>query len=602
MRTLKNLLIGVGIAATWPAYLGLAAYAARQAPWPRSVAVPLSAALAFVALASLAANVARWACRSGGWAEDVLEMPREVTSQVRLAAVALAGACVLTLLPGWLLSSGLIAPGGRPASGPTVVRGLILAFELSVLVIAFRVLRRKSALVVWLAQSPEQLGGLARHSRLACTLALAGIAAVIVLDAQGFSYSARRLASGAAGSLVVMAVCWGFYRILLRAIDDQAWRWIKVGQSNTGKQDAEASGLPDDLAGRLRRLSAYLAAAVGLFLAAWVWDVDFGLLRFISEQPLPFTAQDVKGEGVVVTVGDLTKALLVVAVCAMAWRHMSTCFAVAVFPRIPDDPGIRFALVTLCRYAVLAVGLLCALSSVHLGIEKIGVVLAALGVGLGFGLQEIVSNFVCGIILLLERPIRVGDTVTVNGMTGKVERINIRATTITNGDNQSLIVPNRAFITGDLINWTLKDKVIRIGCKVKVAHGTDPDKVCELLLEIAHDDGDVLRSPLPAALMDEISDSSLMFTLSVHVPEPSLAGRVRHRLLRQIQIKFEDANIRIALPTQELRLHSLDRKPIQPFAEHHRYDAPSQTPPVPWLTTPRPVPAPVEDCHRGVDE
>src|SRR5262249_60444813 len=109
------------------------------------------------------------------------------------------------------------------------------------------------------------------------------------------------------------------------------------------------------------------------------------------------------------------------------------------------------------------------LSAVHLDLAKIGVVVAALGVGLGFGLQEIVSNFVCGIILLLERPIRIGDVVTVAGTTGRVDRINIRATTIVNADNQSMIVPNREFITGNLVNWTHKDKILRIPIKVGVA-------------------------------------------------------------------------------------------------------------------------------------
>src|SRR5262249_20905782 len=150
------------------------------------------------------------------------------------------------------------------------------------------------------------------------------------------------------------------------------------------------------------------------------------------------------------------------------------------------------AVVTLCRYAVLGLGMMTALSSIHLGPDKIGMILAALGVGLGFGLQEIVSNFVCGIILLLERPIRVGDIVTVSGMTGQVDRINIRATTITNGENQSIIVPNRAFITGDLVNWTLKDKIIRVTLRIKVAYGADPDRVAEVLLNIARDDADVL--------------------------------------------------------------------------------------------------------------
>src|SRR6185312_5558030 len=153
----------------------------------------------------------------------------------------------------------------------------------------------------------------------------------------------------------------------------------------------------------------------------------------------------------------------------MAWRYMSTIFALTLFHRMPDDPGVRFAVVTLCRYAVLAITAMASLGAIRLDMARIGVVLAALGVGLGFGLQEIVSNFVCGIILLLERPIRVGDIVTVSSMTGRVDRINIRATTIINGENQSIIVPNRAFITGDLVNWTLKDKVIRVSVRLKVA-------------------------------------------------------------------------------------------------------------------------------------
>ncbi len=141
---------------------------------------------------------------------------------------------------------------------------------------------------------------------------------------------------------------------------------------------------------------------------------------------------------------------------------MSTVFALTLFHRMPDDPGVRFAVVMLCRYAVLAIAACAALGAIRLDMARIGVVLAALGVGLGFGLQEIISNFVCGIILLLERPIRIGDIVTVADTTGRVDRIHIRATTIVNGDNQSMIVPNRQFITGNLVNWTHKDKILRV--------------------------------------------------------------------------------------------------------------------------------------------
>jgi potassium efflux system protein len=601
MRTLRTLLIGIGGAAIWPAYIGLAAYAARQAPWPRSLAVPIESALALLAVAALVANLVHWVLGASRWAEDIFGTTTEVNRQIRRAALALIAAHLVILLPAWLIARGLVTTGGRPVSAPTVVRGLTLAFELAVLAIAFSLFRTRSALIGWLAESPTRLGRLARHKRGLRAAVLAAIAAVIVLDARGYSYSARRLANGAVGSLALAAFSWGVYRLLLRAIDRHAWKWIKVRHARSGQPEPDGMGLPDDLSGRLRRLSAYLVCGVGLFLAAWVWDVDLDLFRFISTQQL----WSVDGKDLFVTVGDLTRALVILAGCAVAWRHMSTFFAVAVFPRIPDDPGIRFAVVTLCRYLVLAIGLLCGLSAIHLGLEKIGVVLAALGVGLGFGLQEIVSNFVCGIILLLERPIRVGDIVTVSGMTGRIDRINIRATTIINGDNQSIIVPNRAFITGDLINWTLKDKIVRLSLQIKVAPGTDPDRASELLVAIAREDPDVLRNPLPSAYMEEFSEAALKFVLHAHVPEPSLAGRVKHRLFAQIQRRFREAGIQIPLPT-----HALVVSPLEPASpatvasapEAVRADVATRTPPAPWLQAPRYTPAPVEDCHRGVDE
>jgi potassium efflux system protein len=614
MRTLRNLLLGLLGAAVWPGYVALAAYAARQAPWPRSVAVPAATALGMLALAALAAGVVRRLFGPGGWAEDLLGMPLAVTRQVRRGALALVAAHVAVLLPAWLLSRGLLAPDGRPVAAPAVVRGLTLAFELVVFGVAAWAFRGRSPLVTWLADAPAHFVTLARYRRAGSAAVLGGVAGVIVLDAMGYSYSARRLSTGAAGSLVVAAVCWGVYRVLLRVIDEHAWRWVKVRQALSGRGEPadDGSEIPDDLAARLRRLSGYLAACCGLLGAAWVWDLDLALFRFMSEQPLWAVLPAGRGadgkdlEGVYVTVGDLTRALAIFALCGVVWRHLSTFFAVAVFPRLPDDPGIRFAVVTLCRYAVLGLGLLCGLSAVHLGVEKVGMVLAALGVGLGFGLQEVVSNFVCGIILLLERPIRVGDVVTVSGMSGKVDRINIRATTIINGDNQSLIVPNRAFITGDLINWTLKDKVVRVTIPVRAALGTDPDRVSELLLAIAREDPDVLRNPVPSALVEEMTDAGLAFKLHVHVPEPSLSGRVRHRLVGQILHGFQAEGIALPLPTQKLLVKPLDGASFHapaPGPDPYRLDPASPTPPPPWSSThPRPTPAPVEDCHRGVDE
>ena len=156
--------------------------------------------------------------------------------------------------------------------------------------------------------------------------------------------------------------------------------------------------------------------------------------------------------------------------------------------------------------------------------------------------------------MLLERPIRIGDVVTVAGTTGKVDRINIRATTIINGDNQSMIVPNREFITGNLVNWTHKDKILRVSIRVNVAYGSVPEQIVDLLLGIAHDDRDVLDDPSPLALLEELGDSALRFVLYAFVPEPSLVGRVKHRLSAEVQRRFAEANIGIAYPTHQVHL------------------------------------------------
>jgi small-conductance mechanosensitive channel len=596
MRAFRSLVIGITSSAVWPGYLALAAYTARQAPWPRSGARGSAAVLASLAAAAFVVNLASWLFRPGGWAETVLRFPPAVTRQLDHAVRVLVAAAVLFLLPQGLLDNGLIAPAGRAIVAPALVQILGLGFLLTAWATVFGLVRERSPLVEWLTQLPDQLGWLIRQRRMLVYSVLAAFGGVIALEARGYGFTARRLSSGAGMSLLVVILCGVLYWMILEAIDRHAWRWIRAGSAVPSGEAAQ----PDDLAGRLRRLTGFVVPVIGVFLLAWAWNVDWALFRFLGHQPL--WTVDAK-ESISVTVGDLTKAALIFGLTAAAWRHMSTFFAIAIFPRIPDDPGARFALVTLCRYAILGLGLISGLSAIHLGLEKVSVVLAALGVGLGFGLQEVVSNFLCGIILLLERPIRVGDLVTVSTMTGQVERINIRATTITNGDNQSISVPNRAFITSDLINWTLKDTIIRLSIRVKVARGTDPDRVSEILLALAREDADVLRNPLPTALLEDFSESAIVFVLYVHIPEPSLGGRVRHRLLTQIQQRFHDACIQIPLPAQELRVLPIPGSALETASESARIDVPSPTPPPPRFRPPLvPAPPAVEDCHRGVDE
>jgi potassium efflux system protein len=210
---------------------------------------------------------------------------------------------------------------------------------------------------------------------------------------------------------------------------------------------------------------------------------------------------------------------------------------------------------------------------------------------------------VSGIILLIERPIRVGDVVTVSGMSGRVDRINIRATTIINGDNHCMIVPNREFITSNLVNWTHKDRIIRVSLNLHVAYGNDPDRISDLLLSIASADEDVLHNPVPSAAMEAFGDSTLKFTLHVFVADPSLAGRVKHRLYSKIQARFREAGIDIPVPVHEFHVRSFQFEPgwaPTVSGQTTRLDSASPAPPPPKHR--QVIPAPAQESHRGVDE
>jgi potassium-dependent mechanosensitive channel len=620
-RGLRLLALGAASAAVWPSYLLLLAYVARQAPWPRSMSIMSCAALVGLSLALFLHGLLRWLTRPSGWAERYLGMPASVARQLgRAGHFAIVAATVL-LLPAYLIDDGLIAAEGRFLSAPAFTRFLVLAFELVTWGACIRLLRGRSALMASLAMEsadPSSTAGasggsrvhaglawISRRRRGAALLLLAGIVAVIVLDVRGYSYSARRLAVAGSQTAVVIALGVAAYRAMARAIDRRVGRWARPHRrrswavaltsamarraSARSRRDASAPAPaaagdtddpaemaldPEDLSAVVRRLAACAVIALGMLAIAWLWELDLAFVRFLLNQPVWFLDDQTP-----VTVGDLTEAGAIILAGIVAWRYMSTVFALTLFHRMPDDPGVRFAVVTLCRYAVLAITLFAALGSIRLDMARIGVVLAALGVGLGFGLQEIISNFVCGIILLLERPIRIGDVVAVAGTTGRVDRIHIRATTIVNADNQSMIVPNREFITGNLVNWTYKDKILRIPIKLMVAFGTDPDQVVELLLSVAQRDPDVVISPAPAALLEGFGEFGLLVALYAFVPEPGLVGTTRHRLCAEIQRRFTEEGIVIPLPTRELHVSGLPHDLVRP--QPVRRDAATTMPPEP---------------------
>jgi potassium efflux system protein len=238
----------------------------------------------------------------------------------------------------------------------------------------------------------------------------------------------------------------------------------------------------------------------------------------------------------------------------VAVRNLPGLFEMILLNRLPLNPGARYAYSTITRYALTAIGIVIALNAIGLRWSNLQWLVAALGVGLGFGLQEIVANFVSGLIVLFERPFAIGDTVTVGDIHGTVTRVQIRATTILDWDRKELIVPNKEFITGRLINWSLSDSIIRIKLPVGIAYGSDTELAEQLLLKAAQASPLVLKSPEPQAVFLGFGDNALNFELRVFINSINDWIPMLHAMNKTIDKEFRQADITIAFPQRDVHL------------------------------------------------
>jgi len=259
-----------------------------------------------------------------------------------------------------------------------------------------------------------------------------------------------------------------------------------------------------------------------------------------------------------ITLADLGLALLVLLVTIVTFRNVPGLIEIVVLQRLPLDAGSRYALSTVLRYTIAIIGVLIAFSTLGVSWAKVQWLAAALTFGLAFGLQEIFANFVSGLIILAERPIRLGDTVTVGGVTGTVTRIRMRATTIADWDLKELVIPNKTFITGDVINWSLSAPSLRVTIPVGVSYSSDVDKVEAILLKVAKASSNVLEDPKPVVVFKSFGDSTLDFQLRVYIPSIDFFVPIRHELHRAIIKAFRAAGVEIAFPQRDLHLRSID--------------------------------------------
>lgn len=254
---------------------------------------------------------------------------------------------------------------------------------------------------------------------------------------------------------------------------------------------------------------------------------------------------------------DLLRLLFFVALLVFFSGKFKTIFVRQILPKYSDDIGVSQSIGTIIQYLIIIIGGLIIIQSTGVNLGSLNLLAGALGVGIGFGLQNIANNFISGLIILFERPVKVGDRIDVGSVTGDVTKISSRATTINTNDNISIIIPNADVINKQVINWSHNDRNVRFGIPVGVAYKEDPAIVKKILLEVAQEHNGVLKKPVPEVLFIQYGDSSLDFDLKVwtnrYTDRPIV---LKSELYYKIFEKFKEHNIEIPYPQRDLHIKS----------------------------------------------
>lgn len=358
--------------------------------------------------------------------------------------------------------------------------------------------------------------------------------AVVAVPLVGFAFSAAGYSAAAAyfwkrtvdsmflalGAVVLygMVAMWVRLRYwhLARSSND------KAALSMDARATLAAPNPSPDLAAAVEQARSLLVLLVTLALLAGLWGVwreAMPALEWVGNLALWRSTVAVAGGQLVhtLTVGHLLRAILVGIFTGVVVTRVGALLDIVLLQKLELQTDASYAIKTITRYSFAAAGILIACSILGIGWGDVQWLIAALGVGLGFGLQEIVANFVSGLIVLAERPIRIGDVVTVDKISGKVARIRARATVVIDFDNKEVIIPNKAFITGPVVNWTLSSHVSRLVLKFSVGYGNDPALVQQAILGAVRGVPEVLSDPQPSVFLNALGNSSCDFEVRVYV-------------------------------------------------------------------------------------
>lgn len=372
---------------------------------------------------------------------------------------------------------------------------------------------------------------------------------IIVAGASGFDQLAvvlfGRILSVIAVTIIIRLMLLFVSGLIEMALNTSPWEIIKKN----------ASTIVDQITPLLALLHFILWVALILTIT---WMYPTLNEAFAAMTSLQFTVSTVT-----ITPGSILSIILIIYITLLISRALQAFLLQEVFSQHRMEKGVQISITRLIHYAVMTIGFLILLWALGFGLNQITILGGALGVGIGFGLQAIVNNFVSGLILLFERPIKVGDMIDIGEQVGEVKELGLRATTVQTFDNAEIVIPNSQLITGSVTNWTLAEKKIRVRVPVGVAYGSDIEAVLKILLACADANPIVLNTPKPIALFLAFGDSSLDFELRVWIPDFNDKMTVLSELNQDIESEFQTAGIEIPFPQTDLHLRSVDMQAAQ---------------------------------------
>lgn len=307
------------------------------------------------------------------------------------------------------------------------------------------------------------------------------------------------------------------------------------------------------------RLSKLILVISFLTIFYLVWADLLNVLSYLDSVVVWEIAASVEGDPATpISLADLIAGMVTLAVAVMMARNLPGLLEVSILSRLELKQGSSYAITSLLSYVIMATGFVMTLGSMGVSWDKLQWLVAALSVGLGFGLQEIFANFISGLIILFERPVRIGDTITIGNLHGTVNRIRIRATTVTDFDRKEIIIPNKTFVTDQLINWSLSDNVTRVVLNFGVAHGSDLDLAHRLLMQAAQENKRVLKDPEPLVFCLSYNKDNFAFELRIYVNDLTDRLYATDEINRWVDARFREHGLKVAFQQMDVWLHRQD--------------------------------------------